>query len=140
MRRLMKHITVKVCMQFEMNFPNSLRMSPKSERLVSREVGFDGSMCTQSYPIYAPFYDVHMREYWLSPITRRRLMQFGFLTKDGRNLIDPDKERKRIETVKKQIYDAECLLAVRRERAKSKLILESAWLQRQLVKEIRRGD
>ena len=114
-------------------FLNSLRTRPSSKELISREVGFDNSTCLASYPIYSPFYDKHMQEYWFSPITRRRLVECGFLTKDGQRLIDPDREKKRFLSVQKIILEAEQRLRVRQDKVKSKLFLQNVWLQRQLV-------
>jgi hypothetical protein len=115
-------------------FCNSLRSRPSSKELISREVGFDNSTCISTYPVYSPFYDEHMREYWLSPVTRKRLVDSGFLTKDEKQLIDPDKEKKRILTVQKRIHEAEKRFALKQDKVKMKLFLQNIWFQRQLVR------
>jgi len=81
-----------------------------------------------------------MREYWLSPATRKRLIRSGFLTPDGMKLMDPDKERKRVAMVNKRISEAGRIIGIKEGHKKAKLLLETVWLQRQLVRLMKQDD
>ena len=122
------------------NFEATLRPVSASKDLVSREVGFQLNTSDASYRPYSPFYDIHMREYWLSPPTRKRLVNLGFLTKDESQLIDPDKERMRLASVEKHIQMAEKVLEIQRQKRTSKLYHQAIYLKRQIVHEYKRKE
>lgn len=121
-------------------FESSLREQSTSERLVAKEVGFDGSKILESYKEYSPYYDVNMREYWMCPMTRKRLVRFGLLSKDGASIIDPDKERMATKAISKQIEAAIYYRDTLVERRRTELLVEASWLKRRLVQELKRED
>lgn len=116
-----------------MNFCNSLRPPPTCKNLVALEVGYDDSKCVDPYSEYSPFYDVHMREYWMSPSTKRRLKKVGFLNAEGTKLLDPDKERQKFAAVEQIIQAARKKVSVQEMKRRNKLIAESSQLQREIV-------
>ena len=120
-----------------MHFSNSLRSQPESKKLVSLEVKYDDSISHSTYADYSPYYDVHTREYWMSPSTRNRLVKFGLLSKDGK-LVDPDKDRMRIASAMRRVATAESKRSFKEYRARADLIAESAWLEQQLLFEMKR--
>ena len=122
------------------SFQSSLREQSQSKRLVARELGFDGSKSRDSYKEYSPYYDVHMADYWMSPITRSRLRRVGILSRDGTKLLDPDKERMQLCSIHKQMVVAEDLHESLKRREFTELLVEAAWLKRALVQELKRED
>jgi hypothetical protein len=117
----------------KMNFFNSLRPPSSSKKLVSLEVAFDDSKSVDSYTEYKPFCDVHMQKYWNSPITRRRLIQVGFLNSEGTKLLEPDKERRKFATAEQLIQAARQRISVQETKRRNRLIAESTQLQRKIV-------
>lgn len=116
-----------------MNFCNSLRPSSTCKKLVEREVAYNDSKCLESLAEYSPFSDIHLREYWMLPSTRRILVKMGFLDEEGKKLLDPDKERRKFAAVEKAICAARERILVQKMKRRNRLLSESSQLQREIV-------
>ena len=121
-------------------FESTLRQQSDSQKLVAREVNFDGSKILDSYPEYSPYYDIHMKEYWMSPLTRKRLANKGMLSKDRSTLIDPDRNRLQLNCINKRVIAALEYKKCIENRRWGELLVEAAWLKRKLVNELKHED
>jgi hypothetical protein len=114
-------------------FESSLRPTSVNKYLVAKEVGFKIETANSAYPEYSAFDDVHMRTYWCQPVVKQKLMNLGLVSQDGRRLIDPDKERMRLKSAQSRIARAEIQNQILYQKRISKLLIERAWLKRQMV-------